>query len=224
VRRWLAAALLVTVGWLASPGAGPIYDGVNAPDEPYKYAGKSPAPAVVSITVPVSSGSSASLQLKSSENGPQVLVDLGAGAFTAPGPTMTLTATPLPPDGTPPRGTFDSNVYRITASPGAVLHPETAQGFLFLRAAVMTRPDPVIAHRKAATDPWVEVKTTLAGTDVLSTPFRDLGDYAVVHLPGSKPLSAGGLSLGRILLIGGGVLLLLTVTVLILRRPRPDDE
>jgi hypothetical protein len=137
---------------------------------------------------------------------------------------MTLTATPLAPDGTPPRGTFDSNVYRITASPGAVLQPETAQGFLFLRAAIMTRPSPVIVHRKAAADPLVEVRTTLAGTDILSTPFRELGDYAVVRLPGSKPLTAGGLSLVRVLLISGGVLALLTLTVLVLRRPRPDDD
>jgi hypothetical protein len=224
VRRWLAAVLLVTVGWFASPGAVPVYDGVNAPDEPYKYAGRSPAPATVSTTAPISGGRSASLQLKSSENGPQVLIDLSAGAFTAARPTVTLTVTPQPPSGTPPRGSFDSNVYHVTVSPGAVLHPETAQGFLFLRAAVMTRPNPVIVHRMAAADPWVEVKTTLAGTDILSTPLRDLGDYAVARVPGSKPLSAGGLSLVRILLIGGGVLLLLTVTVLVLRRPRPDDE
>ncbi|MCW2598927.1 MAG: hypothetical protein JWM02_756 [Frankiales bacterium] len=224
MKRALVGALLVTVGWLASPGTAPIYDGVGSPDEPYKYVGKSPAPAAVSVTVPDSGGVSASLQLKSSENGPQVLVDLGSGAFTADGKTVTLTSTPLTPDGTPPRGRLDGNVYRLTASPGAVLHPENTQGFIFLRAAVMTKPDPVIVHRRAATDPWVEMKTTRAGTDILSTPFRDLGEYSLVQLPGSTPLNAGGLSLVRVLLLGGGVLLLLTVTVLVLRRPRPEDD
>lgn len=224
MRRWLAGALLVSVGWLASPAAVPVYDGVGSPDEPYRYVGKSPAPAAVSLTVPASGGVSASLQLKSSESGPQVIVDLGAGAFSATGTAVTLTATPLRPDGSPPRGSIDGNVYRIAAAPGAVLRPEATQGFLFLRAAVMTRPDPVIVHRTAATGPWTELKTTRSGTDNLSTPFRALGDYAVVRLPGSKPLDAGGLSLVRVLLLGGGVLLLLTVTVLVLRRPRAEQE
>lgn len=224
-RRWLAAALLVTVGWLASPQAVPVYDGVGAPDEPYKYAGTSSAPATASVTAAMSGGGSAALQLKSSENGPQVLVDLASGAFSGSGPSVTVTATPLPPDGTPARGTIDGNVYRITASGGAVLHPENTQGFLFLRAAVMTKPDPVVVHRDSPTGRWTELPTTRAGRDILSTPFRALGDYATVRLPGSRPLSAsGGLSLTRGLLLGGGVLLLLVVTVLVLRRPRPAED
>jgi hypothetical protein len=224
-RRWLVAALLVTVGWLASPHAVPVYDGVGAPDEPYKYAGRPPAPAVATVTAPLSGGGSAALQLKSSENGPQVLVDVASGAFAGSGASVTVTATPLPPDGTPVRGTLDGNVYRITASGGAVLRPENTQGFLFLRAAEMTKPDPLVVHRDSPTGRWIELPTTRAGRDILSTPFRALGDYAVVRLPGAKPLSAaGGLSLTRGLLLGGGVLVLLVVTVLVLRRPRPAQD
>jgi hypothetical protein len=224
VRRWLAGALLVTLGWFGSPHAVPIYDGVGAPDEPYKYVGKSPAPAAAAVTVPLAGGSSAALQLKSSESGPQVLIDLAAGAFSARGGRLTLTATPLAGDRPPPRGALDGNVYRVTASASAVLHPETTQGFLFLRAAVMTRPDPVIVHRDSPTDTWREIKTTRVGRDNLSAPFRALGDYAVVRLPGATPLDqAGGLSPTRMLLLGGGVLLLLVLTVLVLRRPRPED-
>jgi hypothetical protein len=225
VRRWLAGALLVTVGWLASPQAVPIYDGVGQPDEPYRYAGRNPAPVAATVTVPLSTGSSAALQLKSAESGPQVLIDLAAGAFTAKGSSLTLTATPLPGDGAPPRGRIDGNIYRVSATGDAVVHPETTQGFLFLRAAVMTTPDPVIVHRDSPGAPWVEAKTTRIGRDNLSAPFRALGDYAVVRLPGSKPLSeAGALSLTRGLLLGGGVLLLLVVTVLVLRRPRAEQD
>lgn len=223
MRRWLAGALLVTVGWLASPSAVPVYDGVGAPDQPYRYVGRSPAPVVATLTAATSSGSSASVHLASKEVGPQVLVDLAAGAFTAPGSTMTLTATPLAPDGRPPRGSIDGNVYRITASSGAVLHADLAQGFLFLRAAVMTTPDPVVVHRATPSDPWTQVRTARAGRDVMSTPFRVLGDYAVVRLPGSKPLGSGGLSTTRVLVLVGGVLLLVVVTVLVLRRPRQED-
>jgi hypothetical protein len=81
----------------------------------------------------------------------------------------------------------------------------------------------VIVHLATATDPWVRVKTVRAGRDILSTPFRDLGNYAVVRVPGSTPLSeSGGLSTGRVLLLGGGVLFLVVVTVVILRRPAKD--
>lgn len=219
MRRWVAAAALVTIGWLASPGAVPVYDGVGSPDEPYKRVGTSSAPVAVSTKVPVS----AALQLRSDENGPQVLLDLATGSFAGPGTSMTLTATPLASDGTPPRGTFDGNTYRISATPGVTLRSEKAQGFLFLRAAVMTKPAPVMVHRRNPSDPWVEVKTNVSGRDVLTTPFRDLGDYAVVRLPGAEPLSSGGLSFGRLLLLGTGVLALLTITVIVLRRPRTDD-
>lgn len=222
MKRLAAALLLVALGRLASPTAVPVYDGVGAPDEPYRYVGRSNAPsASVTATAQVTRGVSGSLQVKSAETGPQVLVDLGSGAFAAATPTVTLTAVPLAGDGARvPQGTVDGNVYRITVSPGARLLVDQAQGFLFLRAAVMTRPDPVVVHRPSPTAPWRQVKTVRAGQDVLSTPFRALGDYAVVRLPGSEPLSqGGGLGLGRVLLLGGGVLLLLALTVVVLRRP-----
>lgn len=226
MRKLAAALLLVTLGFLASPSAVPVYDGVGAPDEPYKYVGRSNAPAAsVAATARTSGGTSGSLNVKSAESGPQVLVDLGAGAFSASTPVVTLTVTALPGDGTnTPQGRLDGNVYRVTASPGAELLP-SVQGFLFLRAAVMTRPDPVVVHRATESDPWVRVKTVRAGRDILSTPFRAVGDYAVVRLPGAKPLSeSGGLSTGRLLLLGGGVLVLLVLTVVVLRRPAADED
>ncbi|MCU1595183.1 MAG: hypothetical protein JWO12_2575 [Frankiales bacterium] len=224
MRRWLAGMAVISLGFLATPGAVPVYDGVGQPDDPYRYAGKQPAPVAVSTTAKVVGGSSAALQLQSAETGPQVLIDLAAGAFSATTREITFSATPQTPDGSAPRGEFDGNSYHVVASPGATLRPEVAQGFLFLRAAVMTKPSPVIVHRTNPTDPWAQVPTNLSGRDIVSTPFRDLGDYAVVRLPGSKPLTAGGLSIGRVLLLGAGVLALLTITVLVLRRPRGDED
>ena len=225
MRRLLAALLLVAVGALASPSAVPVYDGVGQPDEPYRYVGRAKAPAAsVSATADAVAGRSGSLQVKSAESGPQVLVDLGAGAFQASGP-VTLTATAVAGDGqSAPQGTVDGNVYRVTVSAGALLLPDEAQGFLFLRAAVMTKPDPVVVHRASPTDPWVKVKTVRAGRDVLSTPFRALGDYAVVKVPGAKPLSSGGgITSTRLIFLGAGVLVLLVLTVLVLRRAQPGD-
>ena len=226
MRKLLAALAVVTLGWLASPSAVPVYDGVGAPDEPYKYVGRSNAPASsVSVSTQVSAGVSGSLSLRSAESGPQVLVDLGSGAFAASTATVALTVTAVAGDGTTvPQGRIDGNVYRVTASPGARLLP-SVQGFVFLRAAVMTKPDPVVVHRATEGDAWEKVKTVRAGQDILSTPFRALGDYAVVRVPGAKPLSqSGGLSSGRLLVLGGGVLLLIVVTVVILRRPQTDRD
>jgi hypothetical protein len=227
VKKLAAALLLVALGRLASPSAVPVYDGVGAPDEPYKYVGRANAPvASISTTVAVSGGSSAALTLQSAEKGPQVLLDLAAGGLDATTSTVTVTARPVEADGTKvPQGTIDGNVYRITASPGARLRPDRAQGFLFLRAAVMTRPDPLVVHRASPTDPWEKVRTVRAGQDIVSAPFRALGDYAVVKLPGAKPLSqSGGLSGIRLALLVGGVLVLVVITVLVLRRPSADRE
>lgn len=222
MRRWFAGGLLVTLGFLVTPNAVPIYDGVGT-DEPYRYVGKSPAPVAVSQRATVGSGLSGALQLRSAENGPQVLVDLAAGAISAATRDVTLTVTPLKADGTPPTGSFDGNLYRLAVSPGAALRPQASQGYLFLRAADMTKPDPVLVHRDTPTDPWVKVSTTRAGRDILSTQMNALGDYAVVRLPGAKPLSSAGLSVTRVLLIGAGILVLLTITVLVLRRPQADE-
>jgi hypothetical protein len=224
VRRWLAALAVVTVGFLASPAAVPIYDGVGQPDDPYLLVGHNPGPKPASTTVGVSGGQSGAVQVRSVENGPQFLLDLSAAAFRSNDQSVTLTGTPLAPDGTPPSGTFDGNSYRVTVSRDADLDRGTVQGFLFLRAAVMTKPTPVIVHRTLPTDPWAKVATQLTGRDILSTPFRALGDYAVVQLPGAKPLSAGGVSVLRIVLLGGGVALLLIITVLVLRSSRSEEE
>jgi hypothetical protein len=223
MRRLAAGLALVTFGLLLSPSAVPVYDGVGAPDEPYRYVGRSNAAVPASATTKVSAGQTGSLLVKSVEQGPQVLLDLAPGAFSATSASVTVTATPLAGDGeVVEQGTIDGNVYRLSATPGATLTPDRALGFLFLRAAVMTSPDPVVVHRATPTGAWTSVRTVRAGQDILSTPFRELGDYAVVRLPGAKPLStSSGLSTGRLALLVGGVVILLLLTIVVLRR-RPS--
>jgi hypothetical protein len=215
-RRWSAGFAIICLGWLASPSAVPVYDGVQTPDEPYKYVGKTPAPAAASVT----RRAGQDVKLQSSESGPQVLLDLGEGAFSTTANDLTVTASPLLPDGAPPRGTFDGNAYRITVTAPARLVPEKTQGFLFLRAAVMTSPDPVIVHRDRPQDPWVEQRTSRVGRDNLSTPFRAMGDYAVIRLPGAKPIDSLSSSTGKWLQIGGVVVAALVLGALIIRSRR----
>jgi hypothetical protein len=222
VRRWLAGALLVTVGWLASPTSVPVYDGIGT-DEPYRYAGTSPAPTTASTTVPLHDGSSAAIDIRTKETGPQFSLSLSSGALQAHGSSVALRAAPQKPSGSPPRGAFDSASYLVTATPAVTVTPD-ASGFLFMRAAVMTSPDPVIVFRATVAAPWEELATTRYGRDNLATKFHGTGEYAVVRLPGSKALSSGGLGLTRALLLGGGVLVLVVVTVLVLRRPRGDED
>lgn len=221
VTHWAAGLALVTVGLLASPSAVPIYDGVGQPDQPYRYVGKVPAPSSASVTVATANGVTTPIQAGSAESGPQVLFDLAAGAFRASTASVTVTATPLAPDAAPPRGEIDGNVYRVTATAGATFLPDAAQGYLFLRAAVMTSPAPVIVYRATPTDTWTEQTTSTSGRDNMATPFRKTGDYAVVRLPGATALGSSGLSTTQVVVLVGGILLLLIITVLVVRRRAP---
>lgn len=223
VKRWAPAVVIVAAGWLASPAVVPVYDGVGFPDQPYRYVTGSPAPTAMSASAPAPGGVSSALQGQSGESGPQVKVDLAAGTFRLPaGGTVTLTASPVQAGPVPGNGSLDGNVYRFSA-PGATVQSAQAQGFVYLRAAVMTRPDPVVEFRATPTAPWTPLPTTRVGTDTLGAPFRALGDYAIVRLPGSTPLSSGGgIGSTRIAVLVGGLLLLL-LTVVLLRRPREHD-
>jgi hypothetical protein len=222
MRRWVAGALLVTVGWLVSPSSVPVYDGIGT-DEPYRFVGKSPAPTSASTTISVRNGVAEAVEFKTAETGPQLIVSLSSGSLDSQATKLTVTAQPFTPDGTPPRGSFDGNGYRISTSPTATVSTDAA-GFVFLRAAVMTKPKPVVVVRTGPGAAWHEVTSSAYGRDNLATPFKAIGDYAVVRLPGSKPLDAGGLGLTRVLFLGGGVLLLVVITVVVLRRPREDED
>jgi hypothetical protein len=236
VRRWLAALAVVTLGWAASPAAIPVYDGVGVPDDPYRTLTTTPPAAAAQQVLQLGPGTSPALSVRTPETGPQALLDIGPGALKVGPPTSTSTSTtvngtatvqaavtvavtPVPTGTAPTQGSLDSVVYRVTAS-GATTVSGTAQGFLFLRAAVMTKPDPVIVYRDTPTSPWTTMKTNRAGRDVLSVPFRTFGDYAIIRRPGSTQLSAGGLSGTRLVLIIGGVLILLAITTYTLRRPQ----
>lgn len=225
MRRWLVGLAVVCLGWLASPAAVPVYDGVGVPDEPYRFVGHTPSPSPAGTTVSITSGRSDGFEVKTAEIGPQAIVNVGEGAFRTPSASsFTVMLTPVAVAGTAPTGTLDGNVYRISATNQATINPQNTQGFVFLRAATVTRPSPFMVYRHSPAEPWTRLKTTKAGTDTYAAPFRELGDFAMVRPRGSSSVSAGGLSLTRVLVLGAGVLLLLVVTVLVLRRPGTQDD
>ena len=160
MRRWLAALTVVTLGWAASPGAVPVYDGVGVPDDPYRYLNTTPAASAAQQAVQVGPDSSTALSVRTGETGPQFLLDAGAGALKAVmAGFTTVTVTPVATGVAPTQGTLDGVVYRVEAT-GGVTFSATAQGFVFLRAAVMTKPDPVIAHRDTPWSPWTALPTS----------------------------------------------------------------
>lgn len=215
VRRWQRAALGAAVLLLISRSGAPLYDGLGFPDDPYRYVGHKRSPAAAGVTVRLLDGVSRAAQLRTSEHGPQLRVMLEAGALTGSITSTRLTGTPLAPTGAVPRGTIDSNVYRL-AAPDVRASTNPPRGTALLRAAVMTSPDPVIVYRPTPASAWREVPTTTVGVDNLRTPFAGLGDYAVERLPGAKRVRS--ISGSRLILFAVDALVVLAGAVWLARR------
>lgn len=215
--------VLVSIGLLASPDSVPIYDGVGVPDQPYRLLGTTPAPSAVSVNITRVNGASGEVALRTDEVGAQAFLYIGEGTFassSAGGSTVTLA--PVTPAGTAPMGLLDGNVYRVSASNKPAVDVQKSLCFISLRAVLVTQPSPFMVYRPAPRMPWQRLKVSKAGTDTYSAPFRALGDYAMVRPAGSRVISHG-ISGARMLVLIGGVLLLIAITVLCLRR-RPGAD
>ena len=230
-RSLLSALLLVTVGWLATPHAVPLYDGVGFPDQPYRYLtpagqGGRPAPTGAAGQSPVSFGiNTAGVHLATAELGPQAVVDLPAGSLVAKdGHVVKASVDPVAADVPPTGGALDGNVYRValTSDAGPVTLSKEGSAYVYLRAGMLTDPLPFLAYRPTSTAPWQHLTTDRIGTDVFSAAVVGSGDYAAVAPPGAKAGSKG--SATRLLLLGGGIALLLALGVLGLRRSAAKSE
>lgn len=223
-RRVGAALLLVALGRLLSPAAVPVYDGLGAPDEPYRYVARpSDGPRTADATVarassPLVGGRTKNgMSVTSAESGPQVSVYLPPKALAATGDSVVVTATPLAPQDAP-RGThIDGNVYevRFQAAGPVSLTEKAALAQILMRATTARQPPPVMEHRASATAPWEPLKTFRSGNDVYVASFREQGQYALVFSTGSS-----GSSSTSYLVLGGVVLLVVVVVVVRLRAAR----
>lgn len=187
VRLGLAAAAAASLAALAGT---PLYDGVGFPDQPYRFAGGNPPPTSATVSVVLTRGSSQASYVATREVGPQLSVDLPPGTLAAAAPQVTVTVVPRSPQGAPPRGEWDSNAYVLTAGPAAVRF--SGRGAVILRSAVMTTPDPVAVVRLVGERSWHEAPTRRVGNDILETSLAGRGEYALVRLPGAKPLGGSG--------------------------------
>jgi hypothetical protein len=190
--RLLLALLALPLAWLLAPGAVPLYDGISAPDEPYRYvlppAGyhKTPPPLSAKASVAVADGTNGStLYVNTDEFAPQVAVVLPKRLVAAASArTVTVSLTPLAPDHQPSKGSIDGNVYRVSASAGASWAPPpgdaVTESQITMRATSAKRPIPTFVYRPAPAEPWKVVHTYISGNDIYSAQFAGFGDYALV--------------------------------------------
>ncbi len=214
----------MTMGWLASPHAVPVYDGVGAPDEPYRYV-KAPSgatttapPAAATSSTPVKGGRSVlGLSVATNEQGPQFSLYLPPMSMAAKG-TITVTATPSAVDVEPAGATIDGNVYTLdlTSTEGPVtLTEKAAIATLYMRATTAKQPPPLLQYRPAAGTAWQPLKTSRGGADFYVARFEAPGQFAVAFANVEK--SEGGLPLIPIVGVGALVVLLGVVVVVRLR-------
>ena len=228
----LAALVLLGAGWAVAPrSALPLYDGVGFPDEPYRFvqppagAKHTKPPTSGSGQIAISGGSNASATVASSEQAPQVSLQIAAGVLGAPPGTthVTITASPQTALPTAAGQYLWSNVYDVTATPSVTVRPRDLQTSITLRAATAQRPLPQIAYYAAGR--WTPVATFSAGLDVYYAQLTRLGRFAVI---GTAPVdvsklagSKGGSGAGSIGLFAGiGALVVLVALFLIGRRRR----
>ena len=225
MKRLLASIGVLLVAWLVAPAVVPIYDGVQFPDEPYRYvqspdgkATKAPTTAHATIAVNAQGLSNAGYS-NSAEQGPQVVLYIPAGSLQAPsGATaISVSETPLAPSAPlPTDGTIVTNVYRVAATTPQgqvqmVGKTENQMPTLQMRAPSAKQPGPVFEHRTSTG--WARASTLRVGQDIYQASAPQFGDWALVQLnvqPKKATSSSGG---------GGGInigLLIAGISVLAL--------
>ena len=218
----------MTVGWLATPQPVPLYDGVAAPDEPYRYvqaprgATTTAPPTTATATTPVKDGRSVlGLSVATKEQGPQFSLYLPPMSLAAKGP-ITITATPAAPTDEPPGAVFDGNVYTLVLSStdGPVTLTDKATiATLYLRSTTAKQPPPTVDFRASPADQWKPLQTSRGGADFYVARFNGPGQFAVAFAS-SKPSSGGGPPVLALVAVGALVLLVGVVFVVRLRSPQ----
>jgi hypothetical protein len=238
VRRLLASVGVLLIAWLVAPAVAPIYDGVQFPDEPYRYVHspdgtptKPPTTAHANVAVNAQGLSNAGYS-NSAEQGPQIVLYIPAGSLKAPsGATnIAISETPLAPaPPLPTDGTIVTNVYRVDASTPQgpvqmVGKTENQTPTLQMRAPSAKQPGPVFEHRTATG--WVKAPTLRVGQDIYQASAPQFGDWALVQLS-AAPQKAGGSSGGGInvgLLVAGISVLALAGIIIAIRVARSRNS
>jgi hypothetical protein len=216
----------VGAGWLASPQAVPVYDGVGAPDEPYRFVSR-PASATATAAPtsalgqsPVRAGRSTNgLSIQTAEVGPQFSLYLPPKALAAAGGPVQVRAVPQAPAAQPTAARLDGNVYVVTLTGPAgpvALTDQAALATLYLRATTTRQPGPTMQFRSSASVPWKALQTSRGGQDVYVASFTGPGQYALAFAPPAKS-RGGGVPVLPVVLVGIFVVLAGIIVVIRLR-------
>jgi hypothetical protein len=221
VAATLLAVFWTTREWDAGP---PIYDGLPLQTEPYRFLQPTPGQATTAPPTSASENVKPSLQglpfiANTNESPPQAELQADPNALAIPPsvPNLTITITPVPPPAPIPNGRLDGNVYRMSITlPGGV--PVAVRPgkhvTVFLRGTGVngkTVMDRFSAGR------WSALPTQIPGAGFHSADSDQLGDFALVLLPGSAGLS-GGVTAGIAIAVALVLIGLLLVIVRLLRR------
>jgi hypothetical protein len=196
-----AAAMVLAVFW-ATRGWGsgpPIYDGLPLQTEPYRYLQPAPGQATTAPPTSASENVKPSTQglpfiVNTNESPPQAELQADPAALAIPPSvqSLTITITPVPPAAPIPNGRLDGNCYRMSISaPGGV--PVAVQPgrhvSVFLRGTGVSGKTVV---DRLSNGQWSPLATQAPGAGFHAAESDQLGDFALVLLPGG----AGGLGSG----------------------------
>lgn len=222
-RKLGAALVLVALGRLLSPMAIPVYDGINAPDEPYRYVSPPPGttktapPTIGEASSPLVNGrTSYGMSVSTAESGPQFSLFVPPQSFAAAKGPVVVRAVPQAPADEPTGAKIDGDVYLVTvtaASGPVTLTDKNALSTLYLRATSAKQPGPVMEYRTDPTKPWKQLQTSRGGQDVYVSSFPGAGQYALAFLTSSGSKKGGSSPLPYVLL--GGLVLLTAIVVVI---------
>lgn len=223
----LAAGVLLALAWIVAPlPAPPLYDGLQLPQEPYRYlktppgqvAGPPPAPAHVALAI--AGGKAPIAVVRTGESPAQARLILQYNAIRVPRGIsrviLSIHAVPAPP---PPSGyAVDGNVYRFGATtPGGqslTLRPGPKVS-VELRGTGITGNPAVEQYRGGK---WVKLNTiVLLGTDVFLANVKSFGDFALIIPAGQAAIANGSTSTLPFLIVGVAVVIMLVVAVLLIR-------
>jgi len=201
----LAVLALLAVVAVRPPHAPPLYDGLGAPDEPYRWVvaplGAKPANGpVTTMTMKLDLTSNQQAIGGTAESGPQLKLAIATGGLQAPAGSTSITITgtasaaPAPPAG----GTVVSNLYTLSTladRPGPVTVTDGSKVLVNLRADVATEQAVVLESWDGAQ--WAQLATRRVGTDIYAAFLPKLVPIALVKLDqGLQPSAAPGSSPG----------------------------
>lgn len=220
------AGTVLSAGWVTGifGAAPPVYDGLPLPSEPYRYLqpprglATTGPPGSVTETVTATTGTGTGIEPSTTETPPQASVILTTSSFTvAAGAAVVVRIRAVPPPRPPSSGQFDGNVYQFSAStagaPVALASGATAT--IVLRSSGSPGTPVLEAFDGSA---WHALPTTAVPPLEYAAPVPDLGDFALVLLPGAAAAaraSARGSGLitavviGVVLVTVGGLLSLI---------------